>query len=180
VGRTQYYVAATIDGYIAEHDGGLDWLTSIEGGMGGYDEFYAEVGALAMGAGTYEWVLDRVEKWPYQDGPTWVFTHRDLKPYEDGDIRFVEGSPGDHIDEMREAAGGKNIWVIGGGVLASQFADEGLLDELILNVASYVLGDGIPLFAGRIPEHLRLTATQVKGPGMVELRYELPGRSPIQ
>jgi dihydrofolate reductase len=172
--RIQYYVAATIDGFIAEHDGGLDWLTSIEGGMGGYDEFYAEVGALAMGAGTYEWVLERVEKWPYREGPTWVFTHRDLKPYEDGDIRFVQGSPSDHIDKMREAAGGKNIWVIGGGVLASAFADEGLLDELILNVASAVLGEGIPLFAGRIPGHLRLTATKVKGPGMVELRYELP------
>jgi dihydrofolate reductase len=174
VGRTQYYVAATIDGFIAEHDGGLDWLTSIPVGRGGYDEFYAGVGALVMGAGTYEWVLERVEKWPYPEGPTWVFTHRELKPFEDGDIRFVQGSPSEHLDEMREAAGDKNIWVVGGGELASQFVEEGLLDELILNVASAVLGEGIPLFAGRIPGHLHLTATQVKGPGMVELRYEFP------
>ena len=164
-----------MDGFIAEHDGGLDWLTSIEGGTGGYDEFYAQVGALAMGAGTYEWLLERVEKWPYPENPSWVFTHRELKPYEGGDIRFVQGSPGEHLDEMRTAAGDKNLWVVGGGDLASQFADQGLLDELILNVASAVLGEGIPLFAGHIPGHLRLTATEVKGPGMVELRYELPG-----
>lgn len=174
MGRTQYYVAATIDGYIAEHDGGLDWLTSIEAGKGGYDEFYDKVGALAMGSGTYEWLLERVEKWPYPEHATWVFTHRELKPYEDGDLRFVQGSPSEHIDDMRAAAGERNLWVVGGGELASQFADEGLLDELILNIASAVLGDGIPLFTRRIAGHLRLTETQVKSPGMVELRYELP------
>jgi dihydrofolate reductase len=176
VGRTQYYVAATMDGFIADPDGGLDWLTSIESGKGGYDEFYDQVGALAMGAGTYEWLLERVEKWPYPEHATWVFTHRELRPYEDADLRFVEGSPSEHIDDMRAAAGEGNLWVVGGGELASLFADEGLLDELILNVASAVLGEGIPLFARGIPGHLRLTDAEVKSPGMVELRYELPSR----
>jgi dihydrofolate reductase len=171
--RTQYYVAATIDGYISTPDGGLDWLFAVEGGKESYEPFFAEVGALAMGAGTYEWLLDRVESWPYSDHVTWVFTHRELKPFEDAELRFVQGSPSEHFEDMREAAGNRNLWVVGGGDLASQFAGEGLLDELILTVAPTVLGEGIPLFANGLPGQLRLKSSEQKGTA-VELRYDLP------
>jgi dihydrofolate reductase len=175
MGRTQYYCAATLDGFIAGPGGDLEWLFAVEGGKGSYEPFFAEVGALAMGADTYEWLLDRVESWPYPDHTSWVFTHRELKPFDDADLRFVQGPPSEHIEDMRAAAAERNLWVVGGGDLASQFADEGLLDELILTVAPVVLSEGIPLFARGIPGQLRLVEERRRGTA-VELRYELPAR----
>ena len=173
-GRAQYYVAATIDGFIADPDGGLDWLTSIEGGAEDtYEQFLPTVGVLAMGATTYEWVLDHVSTWPYPDHPSWVFTHRELRAFEGADVRLVSGPLEQHIDELREAAGDRNVWVVGGGDLASQFADAGLLDDLILTLTPTVLGEGIPLFARRLGSRPRLTGTREFASGMVELRYEL-------
>ena len=61
---------------------------------------------------------------------------------------------------MVAAAGDRNVWVVGGGDLAQQFADEGLLDELILTVVPVVLGSGLPTFAGRLAEPLRLTGVR--------------------
>jgi dihydrofolate reductase len=171
--RTQYYCAATLGGFIAGPGGDLEWLFAVEGGKESYEPFFAEVGALAMGSGTYEWLQDRVDNWPYPDHTTWVFSHRELKPFDEAELRFVQGPPREHIDDMRAAAGERNVWVVGGGDLASQFADEGLLDELILTVAPVVLAEGIPLFARGIPGQLRLADTRRRGTA-VELRYELP------
>jgi dihydrofolate reductase len=177
VTRTQYYCAATVDGFIADPEGGLDWLFVFEGGADEAKRFTEGVGALVMGSATYEWMLEHLSKWPYEGLPTWVFTHRELAPFEGADVRFVQGSPKEHIEEMRTAAGERNLWLVGGGELASQFVDEGLLEELILTLAPVVLGEGIPLFARGMPGQLRLTGTREFESGMVELRYELAADS---
>jgi len=175
VPRVQYYVAASIDGFIADPDESLGWLTSIEGGAEDtYKTFIATVGALAIGASTYRWMLAHAGGWPYEDQPTWVFTNGELERFEGADIRFVSGPPAQHVDEMRAAAGERNVWLVGGADLASQFADAGLLDDLILTVAPAVLGEGISLFSRRLAGPLRLTGTREFASGMVELRYELP------
>ena len=81
MGKTQYYCAASLDGFIAESDDTLNWLTKYEGSFdgegaepmkGSYDRFYEGVGALVMGSATYQFVLDEVSKWPYEGKPTWV------------------------------------------------------------------------------------------------------------
>jgi dihydrofolate reductase len=176
VGSTQYYLAQSLDGYIAESDGGLDWLLHYdgEGGAdasqateGGYDRFFADVGALAMGSATYQFVLDEGgERWPYEGRPSWVFTSRDLPVPEGADVRFARGPVGPPHAEMRAAAGDRNVWIVGGGHL-------GLLDELLITVVPVVLGDGIPTLPGRLRQRLRLTGTQPFRNGMVELRYDL-------
>ena len=180
MGATQYYLAQSLDGYIAEADGGIDWLEDYEGEAavtgiepidGTYDEFIGGVGALAMGSATYEFILG-VESWPYEGLPTWVFSSRDLPAMEGADIRFAKGPVGPAHAEMVAAAGERNVWMVGGGHLAQQFADEGLLDQLILTVVPVVLGSGLPTFAGRLSEGLRLTGTRPYRNGMVELRYE--------
>ena len=161
---TQYYTATSLDGYIADPSHSLDWLfTRYQDSEGplNYAAFIADVGALAMGASTYEWILDHEYsdkppeewKWPYQQ-PCWVFTHRQLTVVPNASLEFVSGDVRPVHEAMLEAAAGKNVWVVGGGDLAGQFADAGLLDELILYVAPVTLGSGMPLFPRR--QELRL------------------------
>ena len=143
---------------------------------GSYDRFYEGIGALVMGSATYEFVLDEVDEWPYAGKPTWVLSSRELpRPEGAGDeLRIIESPVTDLYDEMTAAAGGRDLWVVGGGNVASQFADAGLLDELLITIAPVVLGDGKPLFDRRLPGGpLKLTGTRTWDSGMVELRYEL-------
>jgi len=177
----QYYYAQSLDGYIAESDDGLRWLTRFDGETeidastatdGAYDQFFAEVGALAMGSRTYEIILTQ-GGWPYDDTPAWVFTRRTLPVPADADIRFADGAVGPVLAQMRAAAGERNVWIVGGGDLAMQLAADNLLDELHVTIVPVVLGDGIPAFSGRLESRLRLTATRTFDNGMAELRYRI-------
>jgi dihydrofolate reductase len=101
-GKVQYFTATTLDGFIADDDNSLDWLFVVERDEddASWDEFIEGVGALVMGATTYEWVLghepemlESPDKWRayYDDRPTWVFTHRELPRIPDIDLTFVQG-----------------------------------------------------------------------------------------
>ena len=181
--RTQYYVAQSLDGYIAEIDGGLDWLLRYDGEAGSdvsqatdgeYDRFFAQVGAIVMGSATYEFVLaEEQDRWPYVDTPSWVLTSRELPVPDGADVRFASGPVAPVHEQLRAAAGERNVWIVGGGGLASDFADAGLLDELLLTVVPVVLGDGLPAFARRLGQRLRLTGTRAFSNGMSELRYDV-------
>lgn len=180
--KTQYYVASTLDGYIATESDSLDWLfplARVEDSS--YPEFIAEVGALVMGSSTYEWILRNADAvaaetgspWPYTQ-PAWIFTHRTLPVAEGADVRFARGDVVKVVDEIRAAAKEKNIWIVGGGDVAGQFYDAGLLDEVIVQVGSATLGQGKPLLPRRVLSPvLRLMSVHQMGPGMVELRYEI-------
>jgi dihydrofolate reductase len=157
VSRTQYYTATTLDGFIADPNNSLDWLFTRardEDGPGNYRDFIADVGALAMGATTYEWVLDYEKDntkwtWPYEL-PAWVFTHRDLPVVSGADVEFVRGDVAPVHEKMVETAAGKNVWIVGGGDLVGQFADVGLLDEVLVSIAPVTLGAGAPLLPRRL------------------------------
>lgn len=180
--RTVYYVAASLDGFIAAEDDSLDWLFPLgDPSESSYPEFIADVGAIAMGSTTYEWIQRNSEKaqaesvssWPYVQ-PTWVFTKRKLEAVPGADIRFFSGDAGVAHAEMRAASQGKNIWVVGGGDLAGQFYDAGLLDEIIVQLGAVTLGQGKSLLPRRIlSPALRLTAIRQMGDRMVELRFEV-------
>src|SRR3954454_18756545 len=174
--RVQYYVAASLDGYIAEDDGGLQWLfdaaeNPLEGGDANYNAFYAKVTALAIGASTYEFML--THDWEYEGVPAWVFTHRELPTPDGADVRFVRGAVAEHIADMRAAAGDGNLWVVGGGELASQFAEAGELDDVIVSYVPVVLGNGIPLFARPLPGTLQLRSSERLPQDMVQNSYAL-------
>jgi len=151
--RTIYYTATTLDGYLADANDSLDWLfvqdIDTEGPMN-YDEFFADIGALTMGRTTFDWVhrhlAESGESWPYGDQPTYVFTHTELPPVHGADIRAVGGDVAPVHAELVRAASGQDIWVVGGGDLAAQFAEAGLLDELMIQIAPVTLGAGRPLF----------------------------------
>jgi dihydrofolate reductase len=180
---TQYYTASSLDGFIATEDDSLEWLFPL-GDINdtSYPVFIREVGALAMGSATYEWMLRHVVKpqsgppgkWPYEQ-PTWVFTSRRLPPVAGADIRFVQGDVRPVHEQMRVAAQGRNVWVVGGGELVGQFHDAGLLDEVIVQVGSVTLGRGKPLLPRRITSpSLKLKSVARFGDGFAELRYDVP------
>jgi dihydrofolate reductase len=146
-----------------------------------YSSFIAEIGALAMGSTTYEWMLRHEDEviasvgssWPYEQ-PTWVFSHRTLPLVEGADIRMVSGDVRPVHTQMRAAAGAKNIWIVGGGELAGQFYDAGLLNEIIVQVGSVTLGRGKPLFPRRVTNPpFRLVSARQVGDGFAELLYEV-------
>jgi dihydrofolate reductase len=160
LGLTQYYTATSLDGFIADPDNSLEWLFTRgreDDGFLNYGDFIANVGALAMGSTTYEWILDHEFRdkdpadwsWPY-DISCWVFTHRQLPVVSDAPIEFTSGDVAPVHAEMVRAAGGRNIWIVGGGDLAGQFADAGLLDEVIVSIAPVTLGGGAPLLPRRL------------------------------
>ena len=177
---TQYYTATTLDGFIADPDNSLDWLLTRareEDGPMNYGDFIGDVGALAMGSTTYEWMLDHEFadkdpadwKWPY-DIPGWVFTHRQLPVVPNAPIEFTSADVAAVHQEMAAAAGDRNIWIVGGGDLVGQFADVGLLDEVIVSIAPVTLGAGAPLLPRRI--ELRLDEMGRNG-DFVAARYSV-------
>ena len=179
--KTQYYVATSLDGFIADPDESLDWLLQF-GMTDDYPEFIREVGALAMGSTTYEWIRADLERsglgsrqpWPYEQ-PTWVFTSRPLPTVSGADLRFVSGDVRPIHEQMVAAAAGRNVWLVGGGELVGQFYDHGLVDELIVTVAPVTLGGGAPLLPRTIATPpLRLTSVEIRGEAFAQLRYEVP------
>jgi dihydrofolate reductase len=181
----RYYAAQTLDGYIAEADDSIDWLSGYEGSfegadsdekMAGYDAFYERIGALVMGSATYEWVLAHGRGWPYAGKPTWVLSTRELeRPEGEGvDVRIVDAPVPDLVEEMRAAARELDIWIVGGGNIASQFADHGLLDRVEVTVVPVVLGGGKPLFDRRLRGGpMQLLGARTFSSGMVGLTYEV-------
>lgn len=110
--KTQYYTASSLDGFIADQHNSLDWLFQFgEAGGEDYPNFIREVGAIAMGSTTYEWILaheifsdaDHPRPWSYEQ-PTWVFSSRTLPTVENADIRFVRGDVLPVHQEMVAAA----------------------------------------------------------------------------
>lgn len=183
--KTQYYTATSLDGFIADPQNSLDWLFQFgEAGGEDYGAFIGEVGAIAMGSTTYEWILthqvlldaDHPQAWVYEQ-PSWVFTSRNLPTVEGADIQFVSGDVRLVHQKMAAAAKGKNIWIVGGGDLVGQFHDEGLLDEVIVSIASVTLGGGAPLLPRAITTPpLKLLSAKIYGQAFVQLHYEVHSR----
>jgi len=157
--RIIYYTATTLSGYIADENNSLEWLFAVDqGGNDDPTEVMARMGVLVEGSTTYQWVLDHdgllehPEKWAgfYGDRPTFVFTSRQLPTPAGADVRFRSGSVADVLPELLSAAGDRDIWVVGGGDLAGQFIDAGVLDEIVLAVAPVTLLAGAPVLPRRL------------------------------
>jgi dihydrofolate reductase len=181
--RTRYYTATSLDGFIADAENSLQWLFDVERGPDGaaeWEAFIGSVGALVMGATTYQWVLDHDRllenplRWKdyYGDRPCWVFAHRELEPVPGADLRFVSGDVAGLHPQMVEAAAGRDVWLVGGGDLVGQFHDAGLLEEILVSIAPVTLGAGAPLLPRRI-EGLRLSGVSQSGQ-LVSLTYDVP------
>lgn len=184
VTRTQYNTAVSLDGFIADANDSLSWLDNLGDNPDNasiFEEFMADVGAMTMGATTYSWVCTALdlgrhpERWTdvYGTIPTWVFTHHPVRVVPGANVRFVAGDVAMYHPEMVRGANGKNVWIVGGGELAAQFAEEGLLDDLILSMAPVTLGSGKQVMPLRLDDGaLKLASVQMAGE-FVALRYEV-------
>lgn len=170
--RTVYYTATTLDGFLADQSDSLDWLFPVPQTTDGFPAFLETVGAIVQGSTTYEWVVrheDLVahpEKWPafYGARPNWVFTTRDLPVIPSAAVRFVSGPVNEHWERIVASAGDRDVWIVGGGDLAGQFADAGLLDEIRVSIAPVTLGSGRPLLPRRLEsDRLQLESVAQNG-----------------
>jgi len=188
VTRFVYATATSLDGFLADTEDSLDWLFAVEGGqdsLASLAGFVAGVGVMVEGSTTYRWVLshegllESPSKWQqfYGDRITYVFSSSSDLPLVPGaDIRVVSGSVAALASELVEAAAGKDVWIVGGGDLAGQFFDAGLLDEVMLSVAAVTLGSGAALLPRRIESStLRLKSVQQIGQ-FAQLRYTVSRR----
>lgn len=164
------YIAASLDGFIAEPEESLNWLTSVEGqGDNGYEEFYETVDTILMGGRTYRWVMEHGE-FPYGGKECYVFSRQAQADTEF--VRFYRGGCTELVRELRSREG-RDIWLEGGGELVRQFLNENLVDEIILTIAPVILGKGIPLFSG-LEQEMDLRLTEMKQYGQfAQLRYEV-------
>jgi dihydrofolate reductase len=157
VTRTIYFTASSLDGFIAGPGNDLEWL--VAGGLRSgpddsrfaYPVFQASVGAVVLGAHTYEWMLRQPQstQQSWHSQPSWVVTHRTFEPAGGAPVRFFAGDVADLHPVLVDAAGGRDVWVVGGGDLAGQFLDAGLLDEMVVSYAPVTLGAGAPLLPRR-------------------------------
>lgn len=186
--RVVFYTATTLNGFLADDHDSLEWLFAAPGGEGGDEDvqrFLSGIGVLVQGSSTYRWVLEHEdliahpEKWPayYGRRPTWVFSSREQPAVPGADIRFASGDVRAAWPQIRDAAGESDVWIVGGGDLAGQFADAGLLDEIRVSIAPATLSSGKPLLPRNLgADRLELTAVRQAG-AFAELTYAVTGGS---
>ena len=171
--KITYYVASSLDGYIAKEDGDVSWLEELNISMedAGYNEFYSTVEALVMGRKTYEMIVS-FGQWPYGDKPVWVCSRNEIAP-----IKGCNLQAGSTPKEAYKAANEMNInhlWLVGGGSLASSFLEGNLLTNISLSLMPILLGSGIKLFGG-LPSPIKINkeSEQSHESGMVQLEYSI-------
>ncbi|MBT5186197.1 MAG: dihydrofolate reductase [Kordiimonadaceae bacterium] len=172
------YCAMSLDGYIADKDGGVAFLDSIEhppeADDYGYTEFMDSIDALVMGRNTYDTVMGFGVDWPYGDKTVVVVTHHDIKISDDikGSVSSFAGSPQEIIQHLK-AMGKVNLYIDGGKII-QEFLNENLIDQLIISVVPILIGEGIPLF-GPLNKDLKLiteSSNQYKN-GLLQLKYNV-------
>jgi len=167
------FVATTLDGFIADVDGGIDWLMEVPNPDKtdyGYAELMKNTDALVMGRSTFEKVLTFGE-WFYTK-PVFVLSSSLTEVPENliGKVEIVKGDIQDVVQNLN-SQGYKNLYIDGGKLIQS-FLKEDLIDELIINKIPILLGKGIPLF-GEIDQRLKFkhTKTEVFNDSLVMSRY---------
>jgi len=168
------YIAASLDGYIADPQGGIEWLNELpnpEGSDYGWSEFLRGIDAILMGRKTFEKVLS-FESWPYQLPVFVLSTSLQRIPARlIGKVDLIGGSPRELID-LLNSQGFQNLYIDGGKTVQGFLAAD-LVDELIITRIPILLGKGIPLF-GELEDRLRFVhqGTDVYDNGLVQSRYQ--------
>jgi dihydrofolate reductase len=166
------YIATSLDGFIADAEESLDWLTGpsdYELGEHHYDLFITRIRTVVMGRTTYDWLQRSGTAWPYAAQRTIVVTSR---PPVDPPAGVETRSDVDALVAELRALGDGDVWMCGGGKLQMAFLERGALDEIEIYIASALIGGGFPLFpATGFKATPKLISATALGPGMVRLHY---------
>lgn len=175
------YMAMSLDGYIADAEGGVSWLDPFNSVDAGYDAFFAEIGTVVFGRLTYEQSLTFTGDWTFDKAYAGkrciVVTSKSLADRSDSVEDWTTGVPA-LIEALRADPGADgDAWVIGGAMLQSAFLEAGAIDQLDLFVIPVLLGDGVRAFPpAKAGPPLTLLSSEALGMGMVRLSYGLTGR----
>jgi dihydrofolate reductase len=139
------YICCSVDGFIADKDGGVAWLDEYGASDQdcGYKDFYNSINALVYGKNTYEQVLTFVP-WPYPDKKSYIFGDKGVPTTDTDTVEFVHVDIPQFMKDI-EAKGVRRLWLMGGAKLAESFYKLGLIDEYEIAVMPKKLGQGIPL-----------------------------------
>jgi len=173
--KIKLYIASSLNGKIAEKDGSVDWLYVKEGDEQpdyGYNKFYESIDTTIQGSSTYKQVESWGIEFPYPNKKNYVITrNKDLKNNE-----YVEFVSENHVEFVKELQkqDGKDIWLIGGGLVNTMLLNAGLIDEIHLFTMPIILQDGIELFES-LPNRtdLKLIKSQSHDTGAIESIYEI-------
>jgi dihydrofolate reductase len=174
MGKIVLYIAQSLDGFIADEHGGVDWLNRYlkPDEDYGYNEFYASIGAVVSGSKTYEQSIG-FNQW-FTDKESYVFTSRKLVVPNGWNPVFHQGDPRPLVQELRKKPA--DTWLVGGAQLITSFINANLVDELILSVIPEIIVRGIPLFQNIGQwQHLQLLQNKQYRYGVVQLHYRFNG-----
>ena len=172
--NTILYIAISLDGYIADINGGVDWLAG-DGSqpevIGTYPKFIERIDTVILGYSTHHQIVTTLspDKWVYEGLKSYVLTHR--TEHATDEIIFTNENLNNLITNLKSEAG-KDIWICGGANIANQLINLNLIDRYHISVIPVILGDGIPLFQKNEKEiKLKLIATESYN-GITDLVYE--------
>ena len=165
------YIASSLDGYIADKNNNIDWLTSYHGNYG-YQDFMSTVDTVLSGRKTYDEVVKMGFPNPHPEQVNYVLTASPEKYQNASNIIFTSRNPIELVNELLKQEG-KNIFLVGGGELIANFLKNNLIDEIILFIVPIILGNGIPLFKP-INEQIKFETSSVKkyDDGMIGLKLQ--------
>lgn len=171
MGKVALYIATSLDGFIADRDGNIDWLDRVDDRREdyGYAAFYSEVELVVMGRRTWDQIRGFGAN-PYAGKPVFVFS-RSAKGQGEAGVHFTNTDPAEWITGKRDETDG-TIWLVGGSGLVHACAAAGVIDEYIISVVPTLLGGGIPLFRTPLPvQQLSLVECRRYPSGLVQLTY---------
>lgn len=171
--RTTLYIGVSLDGYVADRDGGVDWMVgdgSQPDHQGSYQAFLSKIDTVIMGRRTYDQIREVLspEQWTYANQTTYVLTHHHDE--DRADVRFRDLSLQDVLTEAREQ-GASQVWLCGGAQLVHQAIELDLIDCYHISILPVILGQGIPLFSKGARRSLSLIKTKSYN-GIVDVIYE--------
>ena len=168
------YIGMSLDGYIADRNGGVGWMRGqdpADESPGSYPEFLRTVDTVVMGRTTYHQVVTELSpgEWIYAGLHSYVLTHRP-QPGPAG-ITFTDEAPSALIDRLKTQPG-RDIWICGGADTAAQLIRKNAIDRYVVSVIPVILGEGIPLFSRGLPQQDLRLVSAAHSNGIAELTYE--------
>ena len=171
--KVTFGVANSLDNYIARKDGAVDWLLSGEEALAELTEFWQTIDTVVMGRKTYEPVLKSGKPFPTESGVKNYLLSRTLKESSDKNVEPIQEDAVEFIRKLKNQEG-KDIFILGGGLLAKPLFEANLIDEVVVNIHPVLLGSGIPLFYEMSQQiDLELIECKTYKTGCVSIKYRV-------